>query len=178
MKLNFLSSFNGVVAFNRSPICHTAFVDANLQRLGGIWGSCAHSISILFTLIGELAIIQYELYNILVAVKLWASHWRDKVISIRCDNESAVVVCNTGRIRDVFLGMCLRNLWLVAATANIDLLITHIRGKENILADALSRNQLHKVGDVQWEVVTSEILSLIYCRRIFQCQRTTSFSHG
>ena len=73
------------------------------------------------------------------------------------------MVCNTGRTRDAFLAACLRNLWLVAATANIDLRVKHIRGKDNILADALSRSHLHKVGDVQWEIVNAEVLSLSIC---------------
>ena len=77
----FLSKFNRVVTFICPPISYTAFVDANLQRLGGIWASRAYSVGIPFTL------TQYELYNILVAVKLWASHWKDKVISAWCDNE-------------------------------------------------------------------------------------------
>ena len=161
--LQFLSKFNGVVTFNRPPVSHTAFVDASLQGLGGVWGSRVYSVAIPFTLIGDLAITQYELYNILVAVKLWAPHWKDKVVLIRCDNESAVMVCNTGRTRDAFLAACLRNLWLVAATANIDLRVKHIKGKDNILADALSRNHLHKVGDVQWEIVNTEVLSLSMC---------------
>ena len=123
--LQFLKIINGVGAFNCPPFCHTAFLDAILQRLGGIWASHAYLINIPFMLFGEFAITQYEMYNILVAVKLWASHWKDMVNFIWCDNGSAVMVCNTGRTRVAFLGACLQN-------AIIDLYVIHI-GVETIL---------------------------------------------
>ena len=81
-----------------------------------------------------------------MALRLWASEWQDSVICIRCDNESVVTVCNSSKTCDQFLNMCLCELWLLVSRFNIVLCVSHIRRKDNVLADALSRNTLHKVG--------------------------------
>ena len=58
------------------------------------------------------------------------------------------------------MNLCLHNLWLVISQYNIDLRVTHIRGKDNMLADALSRNRFDLVGHVQLEAVSEDCLSL------------------
>ena len=58
------------------------------------------------------------------------------------------------------MNLCLHNLWLLISRYNIDLRVVHIKGKDNGLADALSRNKLHLVGDVELETVPDECLSL------------------
>ena len=45
----------------------------------------------------------------------------------------------SGRSKDPDLGMCARELWLLAATFNFDITVVHKPGAELILADALSR---------------------------------------
>ena len=42
---------------------------------------------------------------------------------------------------------------VICATLNIDLRIKHIRGKDNTLADALSRQQFENVRDVTWDMI-------------------------
>ena len=59
------------------------------------------------------------------------------------------------------MNLCLHNLWLVISQYNIDLRVTHIRGKDNTLADALSHNRLDLVGNVQLEAVAEDCLSLL-----------------
>ena len=44
----------------------------------------------------------------------------------------------TGKTRDLFLALCIRNIWLVMAHSDIDLQIRHIPGVRNIIADTLS----------------------------------------
>ena len=39
-------------------------------------------------------IVHLEILNIVVAVKIWASHWADKKIQIFCDNMAVVNVLN------------------------------------------------------------------------------------
>ena len=65
----------------------------------------------------------------------------NKVVEIKCDNESAVTICNTGRTSEQFLNLCLWNLWFLAAYYNIDLRVTHIKGVVNTQADAFSRGR-------------------------------------
>ena len=67
-------------------------------------------------------------------------------------------VCNSGKTRDTFLNLSLYELWLLICKYNIDLRVSHIKGKDNVLADALSRNNLQKVGPVTWEQMTDSLL--------------------
>ena len=83
-------------------------------------------------------ICHLEMLNIIVASKIWAIHWTNRKIQIHCDNMAVVQVLNTGKTRDPVLATCARNLWLLAATYNIEFLFTHIAGKSNGIADFLS----------------------------------------
>ena len=58
------------------------------------------------------------------------------------------------------MNLCLHNLWLTTSEYNIDLRVVHIRGKDNDLADALSRNRFDKDEVVQLESLSDNILSL------------------
>ena len=136
------------------------FVDATLTGIGGSWGKRAYSTSIPSEISREVAISQLELYNIVVATRLWSPAWENKTVCVRCDNESAVSVCNSGRTKDPFMNLCLHNLWLLIPRYNIDLRVVHIRGRDNGLADALSRNKLLLLGEVELETVPDEYLSL------------------
>ena len=45
----------------------------------------------------------------------------------------------TSKTKDPFLAACIHNIWLMAATLDIDLKIKHVRGTDNGVADPLSR---------------------------------------
>ena len=156
----FLRCFNGVVTFRRGPVSQTVYVDTTLTRIGGIWGSRAYTAEIPFDISFQASITHLEMYNIIIALKVWAREWANSIIWIKCDNESAVSVCNSGKTRDSFLNLCLYELWLLSCKYNIDLRVSHIKGKDNVLADALSRNKLEKVGPVTWETITNSLLSM------------------
>ena len=84
-------------------------------------------------------IVHLEAINIVVALKLWAREWKDSIIEIKCDNMAAVEVIRTGRARDSYLASCARNIWLLTAMYNIRLIVNHIPGHHNVMADLLSR---------------------------------------
>ena len=92
-----------------------------------------------YLLVMETDICHLEMLNIVVASKLWAVHWKDKKIKIYCDNMAVVQVLNTGRARDQILAACAKNIWLIAATYNIEFICSHISGPTNKIADLLSR---------------------------------------
>ena len=56
-----------------------------------------------------------------------------------CDNQSVVEVLNTGKTRDLFLATCARNVWLITAIFNIEIIVIHVPGKYNPIAVLLSR---------------------------------------
>ena len=84
-------------------------------------------------------IAQIEMWNVFVALRIWGHQWSSKSVNIKCDNEVAVSVINTGATRDVMLGTMARNIWLETASKDIKLKLTHIAGKDNCCADLLSR---------------------------------------
>ena len=50
-----------------------------------------------------LDISSLELLTIVVALKVWGARWTGLRITVRCDNEAAVTVLNTGRCRNPFM---------------------------------------------------------------------------
>ena len=81
-----------------------------------------------------------EILFIIVALKVWATHWANQQICIHCDNMTVVEVLSYGRARDPTLALIARNIWLICAIFHIHIVVVHIPGISNILAD-LSRWQ-------------------------------------
>ena len=136
--LKFLPTFNGITFFRKSPILRlgSLHLDACLSGLGAIWNHRVYSTPIPnFTLgIGHL-----EMWNIVIALRMWGHLWRRFSIQIFCDNLAVVQVMNTHKTKDPFLSICDRNVWLLAASHDILLQVHHVRGKDNAEADLLSR---------------------------------------
>ena len=84
-------------------------------------------------------IAHLEMVNILVALKVFCRQWAGKRVMVHCDNQAVVCVLQSGKVRDPFLGACARNVWLWAATFDIELTYVHVMGKYNRAADLLSR---------------------------------------
>ena len=87
----------------------------------------------------ELHITQLEMLNVVVALKVWASAWSNKIIDIKCDNLAVVEVLTSNKTKDTFLATYARNVWLICAIFNISIRVWHIPGKYNHIADLLSR---------------------------------------
>ena len=136
----FLATYNGVSYFDHKKADETLELDACLTGLGGRWGNKVYHLPIA-NQFKNLAITQLEMVNILVAVKLFARDWQNRKICVKCDNLAVVQVLSKGKTKDPFLGACARNIWLIAATYDIDLSYVHIQGKLNCVADLLSRWQ-------------------------------------
>ena len=45
----------------------------------------------------------------------------------------------TGKIKDSFLALCVRNIWLLTASLDIEISVSHVPGIHNVIADTLSR---------------------------------------
>ena len=81
-----------------------------------------------------------ELVPSVVATTVWGPSWRGKTILARCDNIAVVAIVNHGSSKNAEAMQLLRCLSFIAATFDFRLVATHIRGRDNILADALSRD--------------------------------------
>ena len=84
-------------------------------------------------------IAHLEMLNVVVALKVWGQQWANKCVKLFCDNQAVVEVLSAGRARDQVLATCARNVWFLTATYNIALMVSHIQGAHNNVADLLSR---------------------------------------
>ena len=89
-------------------------------------------------------IAHLEMLNLVIAIKLWANWWKGHRIEIRCDNMNTCILVMRGKSADPYMQKCARELYLVAATNDIDLNVIHTPGVELTVADALSRCHLEK----------------------------------
>ena len=138
--LTFLPSFNGVTSIRKAdiPNIHTLHIDASLTGLGGVWNQEVYATPI-FNFYGrDLKIVHLEMLNLVISLKLWAHKWAHCTVKFYCDNLAVVQVVKTGRTKDEWLALALRNIWLILATHDIALNIEHIKGSHNVVADMLS----------------------------------------
>ena len=84
-------------------------------------------------------IAHLEILNVVVALKIWSHAWANKSIQIMWDNITVVEVLTFGRARDPIMATCARNVWLLAAMFNVNIIVSHIKGLDNSVADLLSR---------------------------------------
>ena len=136
----FLAQYNGVTFYDNQIIHATVFLDACLQGLGGTFDNMVYALPIPLNF-RNYTIVHLEILNLVVALKLWGSHWKDKTVEIKCDNMAVVEVLRSGKVRDSILAMCARNIWLLSAMFNVEVVVNHIPGSHNTVADLLSRWQ-------------------------------------
>ena len=83
-----------------------------------------------------------ELYAIVMAAETWGSQWSGKRLLFHCDNQAIVEIWQSGLSRSSDLMRLVRALFFVAARHNFNVIIRHIPGIDNCIADSLSRLQL------------------------------------
>ena len=134
----FLCQYNGITFYDKVLPQDRVFLDASLQGLGGVFKNMVYSLQIPKGF-NNYTIVHLEILNIVVALKVWGPFWKNHAIEVKCDNMAVVEVLNTGRARDRMLATSARNIWLLTSMYNIDLVVTHIPGAKNVVADLLSR---------------------------------------
>ena len=77
--------------------------------------------------------------NIVIALRIWAKFWEHSQMHIHCDNMVVVQVVSSSKTKDKFLAASIRNIWLISSIFDFDIVIVHIQGKNNVVADCLSR---------------------------------------
>lgn len=107
------------------------------------------------TAVSEYHITYKELFPVVVAVAIWGQLWADKVLLCYCDNEAVVSILETGTCKDPHVMTLLRSLFFVTAKYNILISALHIPGKHNIIADALSRNNMRVFFDAHPQALKS-----------------------
>lgn len=83
-----------------------------------------------------------ELAPIVVAAAIWGREWSGRIVQIRSDNSAVVSIVNQGSSKNNQAMHLRRCLAYLAASWHFHMVATHIRGVDNTLADALSRDNL------------------------------------
>ena len=140
--LAFLPQYNGVSLIPPSVSCaDTIVTDACLIGAGGVFGNeCFHTTFSDYIIEDtDYNINVKEILAIIVSLCLWASQLKGHHLLIQSNNETCVQVINSCRSHSPLLQQCLRILWLICATHDLDLQAEPIPGFLNPYADLLSR---------------------------------------
>ena len=130
----FLQVYNGVTIYY-VPLLLKIYI---WMDFGGQLKNYVYALSIPENYMGY-NIAHLEMLNVVVAFKLWGHHWANKCVKLFCDNQAVVDVLSSGTACDQILATSARNVWLLTATYNIALVVSHIQGAHNNVADLLSR---------------------------------------
>ena len=95
-----------------------------------------------------MPIVWKELYAIVCAVNSWGHLWSKQKILFHCDNKAVVDIWRKGSTRDPETMALVRMLYLRAAQHQVNVVVTHITGINNCIADALSRFQANRFQEL------------------------------
>ena len=85
-----------------------------------------------------------ELFAIAFAVNTWGHHWPRKKFLVHCDNQAVVDIWKKGTADHPQIMALVHMLYFFAIRHNIHVIIAHIDGTANCIADALSRFQVQR----------------------------------
>ena len=112
-----------------------------------------------------------ELVPIAIAAAIWGPEWSTESIEVKCDNAAVVAVLNSGNSRNPELMHFMRCLSFFMAKFQFTLRASHIAGSKNVLADALSRNNvdqfllLHPQASRRPAPIPQELVDLLIVSR-------------
>lgn len=166
----FCSSWNGVSmmsAINKAQPAALVTSDAS-----GSWGCGAFSGAKWFQLKWVGPIVDYhitvkELVPVVLAAAMWGAGWRGKTIKVLCDNSAVISIINGGTSKNQEAMHLRRCLAFVAAKFEFYMFAVHIKGEENTLADALSRDNLslfrslHPQAEKEASPISAQLLDLL-----------------
>ena len=93
---------------------------------------------------GGSPIFVREFFAIWVAVFTWGDDWVNKQVVIHTDSAPARDIWVKGTSPDKAVMRIVRAMFMFAAKKNINILLRHVPGKHNNLANALSRFQVRR----------------------------------
>ena len=103
----------------------------------------------------DMNIAVLELLPIVMACHVWGSEWTRKKIQFDTDNSAVVAALNSGLPRDPCLAFLVRELNFLAIIHSFCFKATHLPGKLNDAADALSRMDFPKFRRLRPEAEAS-----------------------
>ena len=133
-----MKQYNGVMLHDIRPFNCNVYLDASLNTLSDCYDDVVYAINLKPGHLGYY-IAQLEMVKVAVALTNWNPIWANKQIHINVGNRAVVEVLTNGRARDDFMATCSRNVWLLTSVYNVSMIILHVRGTTNQVADLLSR---------------------------------------
>ena len=132
----FLPLFNGVCLYSQRQIQGVIQVDTSCQGLWGHWDNQVYKLAIPLGYSG-LGIVQLEILNVFLALRVWGSIWGGHQIKLECGE--AVVAVLMQDSRDPVLAVYAHNIHMIASYFDINLFVINVSGIDNTVADLLSR---------------------------------------
>jgi hypothetical protein len=141
----FLPDYNGVQLIKQPlSLDIPLVVDSCLTGGGAHFGQLAYHAEYPAVVMDKsYHISQLEMINTMAAIRLWAPHMAGHTVLVKCDNQAAVSVLQTGKGRDKVLLQCARIVWGLTAKFDFRIHVQHIATADNQLADDLSRYHVH-----------------------------------
>ena len=117
-----------------------------------------------------------ELVPVVIAVAVWGKQWQGQTVLVCSDNMAVVAALKAGSCQDVTMMHLLRCLHFFSAYHQLKILSDHVPGKENLTADALSRNYKSIFSSVapQCRAVPSAIPPALLDMLLHSCPDWTS----
>lgn len=139
----FCVGWNGIALIPPSDPDITIAVDASLTGVGASDGVHAYAAQIAPDDKIIRNISEIEAINIAIALHSFLdASYIGAHIRLLCDNAASVQVMQTGKGRNKVMIQVARYVWMLQAKFNFTISYDHIMGKDNKLADALSRAHL------------------------------------
>ena len=92
--------------------------------------------------IQKASIASKEMLPIVLGCIVWRYAWWGCTVRCNCDNKAAVRVINSHYAKDPLLAHMLLSIFFISAKSNFDITAIHTPGRLNIVADAISRNNM------------------------------------
>lgn len=142
--LEYMDPFNGL-----TPMCDTrpvspVWTDACPVAAGAVFsGNYVYTPFNTWREAENLHINHKEALALETAAAHWAPRWTNRRVVVYCDNQAAVGILNKGSCRDPVVMASLRRLSMLSARFNFKICAVYYPGRENIVADAVSRLHEH-----------------------------------
>ena len=154
-----------------SPTHHQLFTDASSQKgYGAYWNGKWFGGQWDLTLL--TSITWKELYTVVLAASTWGHEWRGQSILFHCDNRAVIEIWQKGSCKHQPIMALVRILYIIAALFQFRVLIQHIPGTNNAIADALSRFQVLRfceLAPLADPNPTDVVPPKSHCRQEVQC---------
>jgi hypothetical protein len=148
--LYFLNHWNGVSMLARPALSHTIATDASsLLGGGGYYAETGERFHIAWdahhtspSTDDALHNTIKELYCVVMAAACFGPRWKGHAVTILCDNTGAVDTIHSRSTRQPDMLQLIRLLIHIEVEFDMQILAKHIPGKQNTIADMISRNRV------------------------------------